>query len=56
MAIAGNPGKYISMENGLIVEIVPKIRIITKCCRRVITLKPIRSVDAQSETNVPTAF
>ncbi|GAB2561374.1 hypothetical protein GCM10027085_60630 [Spirosoma aerophilum] len=36
LAIAGKPGKYMSMENGLIVERAPKIRIIIKCCRRVI--------------------
>jgi hypothetical protein len=36
--IAGKPGKYISIENGLMVESAPRIRITTKCCLRVIII------------------
>jgi hypothetical protein len=41
--MAGKPGRYISMEKGLMVESVPKIRMITKYCRLVINLNRFRN-------------
>ena len=35
-AMAGNPGRYISMENGLMVESAPRMRMVMTCCLRFI--------------------